>query len=126
MKKAKFEDKNLEDEVDRKTRIAVRKGVDHEEHLPRYGLPVDDPYLKDTILRKISSNPLFDAKAITVEVKHGRVKIHGHLSDYLLKSSLLEFIKDEEGVEEFEDQMTVEHEWVPRRKLDPEVTQDYD
>lgn len=126
MKKVKIEDKKLEAEIDKRARVAVRKGVDHEEHLPRFGLAVDDYYLKDTLITKISSNPLFDSSGVTLEVKNGKVVVHGRLSDRLQKEFLLECLKHVDGVQEIEDHTSVDHEWIPRRKLDPEVTHDYD
>lgn len=126
MKKTKFEDKRLEEEIDRKVRKAVRKGVEHEEHLPRFGLPIDDQYLRDRLKSNISSNPLFDARNIDIEVKDGTVIVQGNISDRLQKDFLLESIKLEEGVREVVDHVSVDHKWIPRRKLDPEVTQDYD
>lgn len=126
MKKVKIEDRELENEIDRRARVAARKGVVHEEHLPRFGLTVDDGYLRDRLLNKISSNPLFDATGITIEVTKGNVIVHGRISDRLQKAFLLECIKHEEGVLDVEDHTSVEHEWSPRRRLDPEVTHDYD
>ncbi len=126
MKKTKIEDKQLEEEIDRKARKVVRKGVEHEEHLPRFGLPIDDQYLSDRLMSNITSNPLFDASGINIEVNSGTVIVQGKIADRLQKDFLLESIKLEEGVREVVDHISVAHEWIPRRKLDPEVTHDYD
>jgi osmotically-inducible protein OsmY len=124
--KTKIEDRKLEEELDRRARIAARKGVNHEEHLPRFGLPIDDQYLKETLTRKLNSNPLFDSKGISLDVKSGIVTIHGRVSDRLQKEFLLECLRHEDGIIDVEDHCSVEQEWGPRRKLDPEVTQEYD
>lgn len=125
-RKEKFDYKFIDAEIDRSAKKVVRKGTSHEEHLPRYGLPLDDDYLKESLERAIDSSPLFDATAVTIEVKDKRAIIHGKIPDRIQHGFLIEAVKRHEGIDEVEDHTSVAQEWATRRRIDPQVAQDYD
>lgn len=86
------------------------------EHLPRYGLSVDDQYLQETLSRckwgldrsawQTSESAWEDAG----QAQH----------DFLIGS-----IKKYDGTLEVEDRASVEQEWAPRKRMDPLIAQDH-